>query len=48
MVSSVHIGYKKKDILVLDKDSTQGLDNNTLTPDKEEQPKTICLRFILK
>ena len=35
MSSSVHIGNKKKDILVLDEGSTQGLDDTTLTVEKK-------------
>ena len=31
MTTSMHIDNKNKDILILDKGPTQGLDNNTLT-----------------
>ena len=49
MSSSVHADNKKKDILVLDKVSSQGLNNTTLTAEAEysisftEHNKTICL-----
>ena len=35
MSSSVHANNKNKDILVLGKGQTQGLDNTTLTPEAE-------------
>ena len=35
MSSSVHVDHKKKDILVLDKGPTQGLDGTTLTAEKK-------------
>ena len=33
MSSSVHIGNKNKDILILGDGPTEGLDGNTLTPE---------------
>ena len=47
--SSVHIDNKKKDILILGKFPTQGLDDTSLTAEKEysinftEQQKKFCL-----
>lgn len=35
MSSSVHIDSKKKDILILGKDPTNGLDDNALDAEKE-------------
>ena len=35
MSSSVHIDNKKKDILILGKGPTQGLDDATLTPEAQ-------------
>ena len=35
MSSSVHINNKKKDILILSKGSTQGLDDTTLTAEAQ-------------
>ena len=49
MTSSVHIDHKKKDISILGKGSTQGLDGTTLTVEAEswinftEQGKMFCL-----
>ena len=49
MNNSAHIDNKKKDILVLGKGPTQGLDNTTLTAGKMYSPnftvdyKTFCL-----
>ena len=49
MSSSVHIDNKKKDILILGKGPTDGLDDTTLTAEKEysinftEQQKKFCL-----
>ena len=51
MSSSVHIDDEKKDILILCKGPTKGLNNTTLTAEKEyainfsEQKKKFCLRF---
>ena len=48
MSSSGHVDNRKKDILILGKGPTQGLDNTTLTPDKEnvinykEEQKKFC------
>ena len=49
MSSSVHVDYKKKDILILGKGPTQGLDGTTLTAEKlysinfTENNKKNCL-----
>ena len=49
MSSSAHVGNKKKNILILDKGPTQGLDDTTLTAEKEytinftERHKQFCL-----
>ena len=49
MSSSAHIDNKKKDILILGKGPTDGLDDTTLTAEKEysinftEQQKKFCL-----
>ena len=45
MNSSAHVDNKKKNILILDKGPTQGLDDNTLTAEKEytERHKKFCL-----
>ena len=49
--SSVHVDNKKKDILIFGHDSTQGLDNTTLTAEKKysinftELNKKTCLRL---
>ena len=51
MSSSVHIDYKNKDILILGKGPTQGLDNTTLTAEEEysitfsRSQRTFCLSF---
>ena len=37
MRSSVHADNKKKDILILGEDPTQGLEGTTLTPEKNIQ-----------
>ena len=47
--SSAHVDNKKKNIVILDKGPTQGLDDTTLTAEKEytvnfmEQHKNFCL-----
>ena len=49
MSSSVHIGYKKNDILILGNGPTNSLDDTMLTKEKEyfinftEQQKKFCL-----
>ena len=49
MSSSAHVDNKKKNILILDKGPTQGLDDTTLTTEKEytinftERHKQFCL-----
>ena len=49
MSSSVHVDNKKKDILILGKGPTQGLDGTTLTAEKlysinfTENNKKLCL-----
>ena len=49
MSSSLHIGNKKKDILILGEDPTQGLDDTTLTAEKKDSlnftmtEKKFCL-----
>ena len=49
MTSSAHVGNKKKNILILDKGPTQGLDDTILTAEKEytinftERHKQFCL-----
>ena len=49
MSSSVHIDNKKKDILIFGKGPTRGLDDTTLTAEKEysihftEQHKMSCI-----
>ena len=51
MSSSVHVDNKKKDILILGNESTQGLHGTTLTPEKlysikfTENNKKICLNL---
>ena len=50
MSSSVHIGNKNKDILVLGEETTQGLDDTTLTGERKypinfTQPST---KFVLR
>ena len=51
MSSSVHVDNKKKDILILDEDPTQGLDDTTLTAEKRYSisltvtRKKFCLGF---
>ena len=43
--SSVHVDNKKKDILILGEDPTQGLDETTLTAEKSIQ---LSLQSIIK
>ena len=49
MSSSVHVDYKKKDILILGEGPTQGLDGTTLTAEKKysinftKHNKKFCL-----
>ena len=51
MSSSVHIGYKKNDILILGNGPTNSLDDTMLTKEKEyfinftEQQKKFCLSW---
>ena len=53
MSLSVHTSNKRKDILVLRKESTQGLDNTTLTSEAiysinlTESEKNICIKYTL-
>ena len=43
MSSSVHVDKKKKDILILGEGPTQGINDATLTAEKQESRKTFCL-----
>ena len=49
MSSSEHIDNRKKDVLILDKGTAQGLEDTTLNTDEKcainfsEQQKTFCL-----
>ena len=44
MILSVHIDNKKNDILILGNDPTDGLDNTTLTAEKEYSIKLLSNR----
>ena len=47
MSSSMHVDNKRKDILILGEEPTQGFDDTTLTAEVKKKKKKICIKSTL-